>query len=73
MESGIRYFLGFFTGMVVETAFLGYLLGRYCGPLYLLNFVLTFALYLRFTQNANIKRLIHVKNKKNLEKDQEFF
>jgi hypothetical protein len=37
--------------------------------LYLLNFSLTFALYLRFTQNANTKRLIHVRNKKNLEKD----
>lgn len=73
MESGIRYFLGFFTGMAVETTFLGFLLAKYCGPLYFLNLISTFFLYLKFTQKSNIKRLNYVKNKKGLEKDQEFF
>jgi len=69
MESGVRYFLGFFSGLVVETSFLGFLLARYCGPLYFFNFIFTFALYLKFTQNANEIRLIAVRNKKNFEKD----
>ena len=50
IESGLRYFLGFFSGMVVEFTFLCIALGKFCGPLYLGNMVLTFAAYLRYTR-----------------------
>lgn len=73
IESGLRYFLGFFSGMVVETAFLCFALGAYCGPLYLANMVLTFFAYLKFTRSMGKERIGQVREKKEFEKSQEFF
>ena len=57
IESGLRYFLGFFSGMFVETGFLCFALGAYCGPLYLANSVLTLAAFLKFTKSMGQERI----------------
>lgn len=73
IESGLRYFLGFFSGMVVEFGFLSFALGAYCGPLYLANMVATFFAYLKYTRSMGKERIGQVRAKKKFEKKQEFF
>lgn len=72
MEQGLRFTLGFFSGMVVETVFLGAALGAFCGPVYLGNMAVTLAAYVAFTRGIQQERMDLVRNKKDTEKAQEF-
>ena len=73
MEISLRYIFGLFSANIVETAFLSFALGAYCGPLYLANFAVTLAAYCKFTRGVSRRRLDIVRDKKDMEKNQEFF
>ena len=49
IESGMRFAVGFFAPIAFEFLLLCGMLGFYCGPLYLGNMILTFALYAQFS------------------------
>ena len=69
----MRYIFGFFSAHLVEIGFLGFALGTYCGPLYLANMALTLGAYSKFTRSVSKRRLDIVRDKKDMEKKQEFF
>lgn len=52
IESGLRYFLGFFSGMAVEFSLLCVALGTNFGPIYMLNLIGTFFAYIVYTRSV---------------------
>lgn len=50
IDSALRFTLGFATPIVVEFIFLCGMLGFYCGPQYLANLCVTFAVYAYFSK-----------------------
>mmetsp|Transcript_12011 Transcript_12011/g.20277 ORF Transcript_12011/g.20277 Transcript_12011/m.20277 type:complete len:434 (+) Transcript_12011:1505-2806(+) len=73
LDSGLRFFLCFFSGMIVESAFLATAIGWNCGPIYLLNMVATMGAYIAFSYQKAQERMEIVREKKNKEKVQEIF
>jgi ABC-type transport system involved in Fe-S cluster assembly fused permease/ATPase subunit len=57
IETGLRFFLGFFSGMTLEFAFLCLTMAKFCGPLYFINMVATVAAYCKYTQYVGNQRL----------------
>ena len=52
--------------MVVETAFLAFTLGTFCGPFYLANMAVTMGLYVKFTRDMGKVRTTFVRNNKDI-------
>jgi ABC-type transport system involved in Fe-S cluster assembly fused permease/ATPase subunit len=73
IEGGLRYSLGFFSGMAVEFLFLCAAMGANCGTLYLLNMAATFFAYIAYTKKESQRRIDEKRSKKDGEKRQEFF
>ena len=59
--------------MALEFIFLSGALYFYCGKQYLLNMMLTLALYTRYTNVESDSRISEIKEKMNVEKRQEIF
>jgi hypothetical protein len=57
MEGGLRFGLGFSSGMLVETTFLSLAIWRCCGPFYLINMLLTIFAYMKYTQRVSAARM----------------
>ena len=68
IEGGLRFSLGFFAGMFVETSFLAAAIWRCCGKLYLFNCLLTIAFYCKYTRDVSNSRIDIVRKKKDIEK-----
>lgn len=73
MEGGLRFFLGFFSGMTLEVSFLALTLLKFCGPLYMINLLATFLAYVKYTRDVGLKRISIIKQKRDLEREQEQF
>jgi ABC-type transport system involved in Fe-S cluster assembly fused permease/ATPase subunit len=73
METGLRFFLGFFSGTLVETAFLSFAIGSSLGPLYLLNSSAMLYFYVKYTLNMEDRRWKIIKAKTEAEKSQEVY
>ena len=73
IDQGLRFFLGFFSQMAIEFLFLCGALGVFCGPKYLVNMLITFALYTAFTKRISKKRIGQIKAKMLIDKRQEFY
>lgn len=73
IESGMRFFLGFFTPMVLEFLMLCGMLQFYCGPLYLGNMLVTLTLYTIFSKEYSKKRQTIIRQRKNQEKKSELY
>jgi len=54
----MRFGIGFFTPIAFEFTLLCGVLGIYCGPLYLGNMLLTFALYAKFSLSFSKERVV---------------
>ena len=73
MEGGLRFFLGFFSGMTLEVSFLALTLLKFCGPFYMINLLATFFAYVKFTREVGLKRIPIIRKKRDFEKEQEIF
>ena len=49
------------------------MLGFYCGPLYLTNMLITIGIYTQFTRTYSKKRVVEIRERKNIDKKQEFY
>lgn len=72
IESGLRFTVGFFAPIAIEFVLLCGMLQFYCGPLYLINMLATLGLYARFTSLSSKRRVVYIRDRKNLDKKQEF-
>lgn len=57
IDSGMRFFLGFFAQVGLEAAFLIGTLTLYCGPKYLFNVIIVFLVYTAYTTILQKKRI----------------
>lgn len=73
IESGLRFVIGFFSPIAFEFVLLCGMLWGYCGFPYLLNMMITLGLYTKYSQTFSKKRVVYIRDKKNLEKKQEFY
>lgn len=73
MEGGLRFFLGFFSGMTLEVSFLALTLLKFCGPLYMINLLATFFAYVKFTREVGLRRVPLLREKRDFEKEQELY
>ena len=73
IENGLKFLLYFFTAIIVELGLLSISIGVFCGPLYLVNFLFTFFLHSKFTREVSKDRMIPVREKKNYEKNKDFY
>jgi len=73
METGMRFVLGFFVPIACEFFFLTGMLWGYCGSKYLANMMLTLGVYTWYTKVASTQRRVHIKNRKDTDKQSEFY
>lgn len=57
LETGLRFFLGFFSGMVLETTFISVALGMSCGPQYMINALIMLYCYVKYTREKEWVRM----------------
>ena len=68
IEQGMRFFAGFFAPIAFEFLLLSGMLGLYCGPIYLANMILTFALFAQYSVRFSRQRIVQIRNRKDAEK-----
>lgn len=68
IDQGLRFVLGFAAQMVFEFAFICGTMTFTCGPKYLVNMLVTCALYTVLTNNVSKKRTKLIKEKMNIDK-----
>lgn len=68
----MRFAVGFFAPIAFEFLLLCGMLGFYCGPLYLGNMILTFALYAQYSLWFSKQRIVQIRKRRDVEKKQEF-
>jgi ABC-type bacteriocin/lantibiotic exporter with double-glycine peptidase domain len=73
IESGLRFTIGFFSPIGFEFILLCGMLWGYCGLPYLLNMLIMLGAYTRYSQTFSKKRVVYIRDRKNLEKKQEFY
>lgn len=73
LDQGLRFFLGFFSQMFLEFVFLCFALQLKCGSRYFLNMIVTFIAYTVFTNSYSEKRIKQIRDKKSIDKRQEFY
>ena len=73
METCLRFMFGILTANAVELGFITLALTAYCGPLYLANMMVTVGAYAWWTRKQGHERMFIVRDKKDIEKAQEFF
>lgn len=69
----MRFTVGFFTPIAFEFMLLCCMLQFYCGPLYLANMLLTLGAYTQYSRSMSKKRVLQIRERKNIDKKQEFY
>ena len=73
IEPALRFSLGFASPIIFEFVLLTGILTLYCGSLYTFNMFATLGAYTYFTRETSKKRVVQIRDRKNIDKKQEFY
>ena len=68
IETGMKFSFGFFGPILFEFILLCGMLGFYCGPIYLVDMILTFAAYAQYSLWFSKRRVLQIRKRKDVEK-----